>query len=110
MKIINLQEFKQMPCGTIFCKYQPCVFGELEIKGTWVSDIDFVSAPLTGYIECEDSSDMFERLDRYVKTKESFRLDIEGYGRDGFFDDDQLFAVYEKRDIAQLVNKLQELL
>lgn len=107
MKIVDLSEFREMPVGTIFCKYEPCIFGELEIKGeTWESD--FISAPLTGCIESEDTDDMVGKLDKYVETKESFRLDIECYGRDGMFESKQLFAVYEKRDIAQLVNKLIE--
>jgi len=109
MKIINLTEFRGMPQGTVFCKYDPCCFGELQIKGeTW--DSDFISAPLTGVIESEGSSDMFEKLIQYEKTKESFSLDIECYGRDGLFEPNQLFAVYEKKDIAQLANKLMTLL
>jgi hypothetical protein len=54
MKIINLTEFRGMPQGTVFCKYDPCCFGELQIKGeTW--DSDFISAPLTGVIERQSS-------------------------------------------------------
>lgn len=109
MKIINLAEFRAMPEGTVFCKYEPCNFGELQIKGeTWESD--FISASLTGVIESDGSSDMFDKLLQYEKTKESFPLDIEYYGRDGLFEENQLFAVYEKKDIAQLVNKLMTLL
>jgi len=109
MKIINLTEFRAMPEGTVFCKYEPCCFGELQIKGeTW--EHDFISASLTGVIESEGSDDMFDKLLQYEKTKESFPLDIEYYGRDGLFETNQLFAVYEKKDISQLVNKLTTLL
>ena len=109
MKIINLTEFRAMPEGTVFCKYQPCCFGELEIKGeTW--EHDFICASLTGVIESEGSDDMMNKLDQYEKSKESFKLDLEYYGRDGLYEDNQLYAIYEKSDIQQLVNKLTELI
>jgi len=107
MKIINLTEFRAMPDGTIFCKYEPCNFGELEIKGeTW--DSDFISAPLTGCIESDSGSDMFDKLLQYEKTKESFPLNVEYYGRDGLYEKDQLYAVYENTDIEQLISRLKQ--
>lgn len=110
MKIINLQEFMKMPPGTVFCKYTPCVFGDICIKGDYFADNDFVYASLTGEIDCTGSSDMVDKLFKYEKTGESFNLDLDAYTRDGLYKEDQLFAIYEKRDIAQLVKKLRELL
>jgi len=110
MKIINLQEFMKLPSGTVFCKYKPCVFGDICIKGDWVTDTDFVYASLTGEIDCTGSNDMIDKLFKYEKTGESFNLDLDAYTRDGLYEKNQLFAVYEKRDIAQLVKKLEELL
>ena len=53
---------------------------------------------------------MIDKLFKYEKTGESFNLDLDAYTRDGLYEKNQLFAVYEKRDIAQLVKKLEELL
>lgn len=107
MRIVNLTEFRAMPDGTIFCKYHPCVFGELEIKGeTWESD--FLSSQLTGCVECNNSGEMFDILTDAEKSGKSFNLDLEYYGRDGLYNDEQLFAIYEPSDIKQLIDVLQK--
>jgi hypothetical protein len=46
MRIINLTEFRQQPVGTVFCKYKPQVFGELEIFGGVCGYGDFFASPL----------------------------------------------------------------
>ncbi len=107
MKIVPLKDFRALPSGTIFCKYDPIVFGDLCIKGeTW--ETDFISASLTNWIECDSSSDLTDKLEKYQETKESFKLDLECYGRDGYFDDNQLFAIYEKDDLSQLIDVLKK--
>jgi hypothetical protein len=32
MKIVNLDTFITLPSGTLFAKYEPCVFGPLSVK------------------------------------------------------------------------------
>lgn len=106
MRIVDLTEFRAMPEGTIFCKYSPCNFGDLEIKGeTWESD--FICASLTGCIESDGSDDMLDKLLKYEKTKESFSLNVDYYGRDGLYDKEQLYAIYENADIEQLITRLK---
>jgi hypothetical protein len=113
MRIINRQEFLKMSAGTVYCKYQPCYFGELCVKGDSIPS-DFY----TGELTCSpsvianwvNSDDIFDMLDRYQKTGESFDLDLEGDGRDGLYDENQLFAIYEPKDIQQLIDKLTKLL
>ena len=108
MRIINLEEFRKMPEGTIYCKYTPCCFSDLEIFGGDCGGIDFVSASLTGWVESEGSNEMFDILERAEKTGESFKLDTECYGRDGLYEDKQLFAIYENEDILQLIETLKK--
>lgn len=107
MRIISLDRFRELPAGTIYCKYAPQYFGELEIKGDTL-DSDFVCAPLCGLVESESSNEMHYILDSAEKTGDSFKFDLDGYGRDGLYEDKQLFAIYETDDIVQLIEKLSK--
>jgi hypothetical protein len=112
MRIINRGEFLKMPAGTVFCKYTPVVFGELNVKECnpndgWVND--FICSPLTGAVDFggTSSSDDFDGLFRCQETGESFHLDLECSCRDGLYEDDQLFAIYEQHDLIQLIERLR---
>lgn len=110
MKIVNLETFRKMPPNTLFAKYEPCVFEELEIKGeTWEYDF-LVSSSLSSAIKCSGSDEFSELLDRAEKTSESLAMDFETEGRDGCFDKDQLFAVWEEADVLALIERLKRCL
>lgn len=110
MKIVNLETFRKMPPNTLFAKYQPCVFEELEIKGeTWEHDF-LVSANLSSAIKCSGSAEFGELLDRAERTGESLVMDFESEGRDGCFEKDQLFAVWEEADVRALIERLKRCL
>ena len=101
-----------MPAGTVYCKYKPCYFGQLCVKGDSIPG-DFYTGELTadvGLLAGNNSGEWLDLLDKYERTGESFDLDLEGEGRDGMYDEDQLFAVYERKDIEQLIARLQGLL
>ena len=110
MKIVNLETFRKMPDGTVFCKYSPCSFGDSEMFGGDCGGIDFISAELTGWVESEGSDDMYDILVKAQETGESFKLDTECYGRDGLYENDQLFAIYETEDVVQLIETLRKAL
>lgn len=107
MKILNLTEFRALPEGIVFMKYKPSFFESLQVKGeTW--EADFISAELTDNIECDSSEE--EDLILAMAEKDSsysIPLTVECGGRDGLFNDEQLFAVYEQKDIDQLIEKLK---
>ena len=106
MRILSLEEFRKMPEGTVFMKYEPCVFEDLQVKGeTW--ETDFIAANIT---YCTGSGDFSDKLFAAQKSGESILLDFDCYGRDGCFEKGQLFAVYEKRDIKMLIDKLNRCL
>lgn len=102
MKLLNREEFLKLPAGTIYKKRSA---RELEIKGEWVSDSgsDWSSALFAA--DC-DSSDQ----DTYLKMLygESFPIVLDDYGRDGCFEDDEEFLVYEKWDLEQLKKILED--
>lgn len=104
MKIVNLEKFRELPVGTIYSKYEPCVLIGLMSKGeTW--EVDFLYDDLIANVECDSSEDMFDKCNKMEKG-ESIGLDFDFTGRDGMFEDDQLFAIYEKVDIEKFIDKL----
>ena len=108
MRIVDLKTFRSLPEGVVFMKFRPNVFGELSIKGeTW--EYDFLYADLTKNILCEGYSEKFEILHKAESDQSlSVKLDFDCYSRDGCFEDDQLFAVYEQSDIDGLIGSLKK--
>ena len=108
MKIINLEQFRKLPPGTIAMKYEPCTFEGLFMKGeTW--EYDFILTYLTDEIEANSSDDMIDKL-RLAEKGASIPMSFDESQRDGCFEKNQLFAVWEKEDILGLINKLKECL
>ena len=109
MKIVNLEQFRALPEGTVFMKYEPCIFDELCVKGeTW--EYDWLYENITTQIECTGSGDFSDKLDAALETGCSVAMDFNSWGRDGCFDNDQLFAIYEKQDVTGLIEKLNHCL
>lgn len=109
MKIINRVDFLALPENTIFSKYEPCYIHEMEIKGeTWNND--FLVQQVHDAVKADSSAEYTEILDRCQKTGESFEMDFHCQDRDGMFENEQLFVVWEKRDIENLIKRLQECL
>ena len=109
MKIVNLKTFRSLPSGTIAMKYEPCNFGRLFVKGeTWKHD--FILAYLTDEIDCNSSDEFVDKLTLAEKKGVSIAMSFEETMRDGLFEENQLFAIWEKNDILGLINKLKECL
>lgn len=109
MHIVNLTKFLQLPAGTVYSKYQPCVFEGIEIKGENCGGCDFfidstISPPPVDSISSEDCLDI---LDKALLTGDSFALDFDSGSRDGCFNTEQLFAIWDPLDIQLLITKLQ---
>jgi hypothetical protein len=110
MRIINLEEFRDLPEGAIFMKYYPCVFDALSMKGKTLPS-DFYSLDIAQEIKSKGSDDTHGKLLAAQRDPNiSLEMDFSVFGRDGLFDKDQLFAVYEKKDVYGLINKLTECL
>lgn len=106
MKIIKLEEFLKLPEGVIYSKYEPCIFGDIHIKGeSW--NPDFLCCSLVGNI-ASDSEDEFDKMCELAESGEDVNLCFKTYYRDGIFNEDQLFAVYNKKDIQCLIDILKE--
>lgn len=101
MKIVNRQIFLSMPEGTIYSEFKPDIFGHMQIKGSSL-EYDFLCIGIADAIESE-SSDMFHDIVEEMYTKGiSADIDFDNFGRDGMFNKEQLFAVWEKKDLLKL--------
>ena len=108
MKIVDRKTFLAMPAGVLYSKYRPCIFGELSIKGKTVADIDFYVQQIADSVKCHDSGEFADVLFDATANGTSFALDFACEGRDGMFDEHQLFAVWEPQDVAALIARLQQ--
>jgi hypothetical protein len=108
MKIVNLDEFLKLPANTVFSKYESCCFEDLLIKCDSILDSgDFFYNEIATSVEARSSDEEVELLHN-SRSGESFSMDFETLCRDGCFDKDQLFAVWENRDVEQLIERLSK--
>lgn len=107
MKIVNLEEFLSLPVGTVYMKYEPCVFEDLCVKGESL-DGDFIFSGITFDIDCTGSDDFVDKLFDAEENKTSLKTDFDSTSRDCLFNAGQLFAVYEKEDVERLIAKLND--
>lgn len=109
MKIIDRATFLAMPAETLFAKYEPCCFGDLTIKlETTAHGNDFYEQDLIPwFLGTNDSGQWFDTLERVQAGEQSPPLDFDFSGRDGLYDEDQLFAVFEYNDVVALIERLQ---
>lgn len=108
MKIVDRKEFMSMK-RCLFAKYEPCIHGEIRIKHANISDNDFVFSSLFGDMETEDSNDLIRKHD-LLRFGESIKMSTDETDRDGMFDNDQLFLIFEKDDINEAITALKRLL
>lgn len=64
---------------------------------------DFGSLSLEGPIEAHDSGEYASNCFAMSDDGASIPVDLEAFGRDGLFEDDQLFAVWEDADRQALI-------
>lgn len=107
MKIINKETFLKLPAKTIYSEYEPCIFDGLFVKGdTW--PCDYLEQNIIGNVYCSSSEEFSRILVQSEETGHSFNLDFDCNGRNGLFDDKQLYAIYEKEDLENLIAVLEE--
>ena len=108
MKIVDRQTFLGMPAGTIYAKFDPHSIREPAIKGQTIGS-DWVVQSLTPYFEgADDDGAYFYIIDAMMAGKESPPVDYDFNGRDGLFDQEQLFAVWSADDVRRLMTALRD--
>ena len=109
MKIVNLKTFLEMPENTLFCKYTPSFFDFPSIFLGRCGEIDFFYDSLD-WVESSGSSERWDILDKSAGYGTSFKMDYNCTGRDGCFEEQQLFCIYEKEDVQELIERLKKCL
>lgn len=112
MRIVKRTEFLQMPAGTVYTTFKPCIFGDLMIKGETLhldNNGDFCEQQIVGAIACSGSEEWVDMLFRSSETGESLAMDFDCQGRNGLYDSmDSLYSVWERADVEALIKRLQE--
>lgn len=67
---------------------------------------DFIYNDLLTSLDVNDSDEYFDTLANAKDYGVEFRLDLDCTSRDGLFNDDQEYMIYDKEDIKKLVDKL----
>lgn len=105
MKILSFRDFLELPAGTIFSYYEPCSFSDILIKGQSLEN-DFVCQSLIAPVACSDSTGFATQCDK-AESGENVPLDFDCAGREGMFNDAQLYAVYSDEDIVGLIRAIE---
>jgi hypothetical protein len=107
MRIVTKEEFYKLPSGTIYSEYKPIYFRGLFVKGSTSyrdGDIPYNYSEMS--LICPiDNTDTADLIDILTNNKgESIKLDFADYGGNDAYDPDQLYAIYEKRDLEHMLS------
>lgn len=109
MRIVTAATFLAMPAGTVFAKFNPNVFGELMVKAeTTEQGNDFYYVSPTDEVD-EPGPFVFEH-EIYLEEGTPVPLDFNTVMRDGMYDMNQLYAVWERKDVEGLIGRLHQAL
>jgi hypothetical protein len=106
MKLYRRDAFMELPAGTLYCKGKPWYFESLHVKAQTLRSVekddpfDWVCLSLDS-VEANDSEQFDARLTDMLENGASYPM-ADAYGRDGCFDKDDLFLVYEVEDLKRL--------
>ena len=109
MKVVNYIEFIKLPINTLYSDFteDSCIINNIYCKQETISDNDWFYTNFTGTIEYDD--DVYESFSK-LKNSLSVELDTTSIERDGMFDRNRKFIVYEKQDIINLMKVLKKAL
>ena len=113
MKIINYDTFVKLGKNIMYSFYEPTYTSGLMIKEDTLNGgndwfyYDLLDNPDQDYDgEFLQYPDVIEKME----NGESIKADFSCLERDGMFDYDRKFLIYEKEDIQEMINKLKSLL
>jgi len=117
MKLVDRKTFLELPEGTIYYQTQSKLtangysflgdFGELCIKNESWSD-DWIYAPIHPDLKANDSEEYLEKWD-YMLHHQNTELESQtDFQRDGFYEEDQLFIIFNKQEIQSMINLLKK--
>jgi hypothetical protein len=94
-----------MPSGTIYCKGTKWAFEGICIKGASIGGIDWYEHD-PAWVDADDSGQAFDRLEAMLNTGASFPMQ-DSECRDGMFDKENIFLIFERDDLRKLQSYIQ---
>jgi hypothetical protein len=112
MRIVDRKAFLSLPPNTLYCKYSSLgSYGDVCIKTGVSGRNDWYYSELTGWVVgVENSQEYFNTMQLAEKEGKEFRFDLNIEARDGLYEEDEMFAVFDKEDISRMINKLNQLI
>lgn len=113
MRIVDRQTFLALPPYTVYAKWgnageypkeQDLTYGEVTVKGETSAGVDWVEMPLLAWPEdCHDSGEWSDAMVAAIGGTPTAPLQCGDFGgRDGLFDEEQLFAVFNRVEVERL--------
>lgn len=101
MKIVNRSQFLQLPPGTLYAPGQRWAFDGLCVKGETLPNNEDWSYRTLVWIDSEGDADQWQKLEQMLEKGTSEPL-ARYYNRDGSFDPQAIFLIYEPADLSAL--------
>lgn len=115
MRIVDRKTFLSLPPNTVYSishwtdKTLSTSITDLLIKGDTVAKSDYYEQTIPDF-DCESLDDKFDAIEKAVKEGASLKTDFRVESRNSMFDENQMYAVWEKEDIERLIERLNECL
>lgn len=107
MRIITLEQFIKLPSGVLYSEYEPCIFGDLRIKGDSMGKNDWGMQQIHDSLDFNSSTEQMDALLAEPKAGKSLPMNFDYQGRNGMFPrPESLYAVWERDDIEKLIERL----
>jgi len=106
MRIYKRKEFLELPAGTFYAKGKPMYFEELCIKGETLVHNDWYESAFC-WVQAKSSEEGIFRMEAMLQADASYPMQ-DSLCRDGCFEDDAIFLVFEKDDLLKLRGWIDE--
>lgn len=115
MKIVNRETFLSLPENTVY-SYSGwqvnCPNTNIEgffIKGATVVGVDYYEQAIPDF-DWDNTDDRFESIRSAAEDGCELKIDLRTETRNGMFDKEQLYLVWDRDDIESLISRLKECL
>lgn len=103
MRIVNRKDFLALPAGTIYCKGVQWAFDSLSIKDDSLAN-DWIYLDMA-WPSAHDPGEACGLMSQSLETGSSFPCE-DAFGRDGCFDEDAVFLIFEPADLWTLRGRI----
>lgn len=111
MRIVNRKEFLELPNNTVYSKYESSgMIDGLHIKDESYTN-DWVYFDLICNIKASSDGELLDKMYK-AENDHAFQIRNNLYccQRDGFYEKDDMFVIYNNEDIKALICRLNEVL